>query len=306
MQYLWAGKIDNIGFDAFGAFGYYGGMKLFVCSILAGVITANGMADPLVFTAKVGAFEVHTLVENQGQGNTGILLGASAAGLKQYIPKGTYRSEVNTFLIRSADRIVLVDTGFGRGLFDGMSSLGVRPEQVDAVLLTHLHGDHIGGLQRDGKALFPKAAVYLAQQEQDYWTKTNVNQGAVAALTAYGSRVRAFRPGALGAVLTELLPGITPIAAFGHTPGHTAYLIESAGARLLIWGDLMHVQDIQFPVPEVSVTYDTDPAAAAATRKQLLDYAVQNKIPIAGMHLVYPAMGTVSADRSGYRFSPMR
>jgi glyoxylase-like metal-dependent hydrolase (beta-lactamase superfamily II) len=167
-------------------------------------------------------------------------------------------------------------------------------------------------LQKDGKALFPNAKVYLAAQEREYWTKTRINQGAVAALAPYGSRVETFLPGELGAKLTELLPGLYPIAAFGHTPGHTVFLLDTggggtgdtAGEKLLIWGDVMHAQGIQFPVPGVSVTYDTDPAAAALVRGRILDYAAKNRIPIAGMHLVYPAVGTVEAEGSGYRFVP--
>jgi hypothetical protein len=84
------------------------------------------------------------------------------------------------------------------------------------------------------------------------------------------------------------------------------FLLDSGGEKLLIWGDLMHVQDIQFPVPDVSVTYDTDPAAAAAVRKSILEYVVKNQIPIAGMHLVYPALGIVEADGSGYHFVPLK
>lgn len=271
------------------------------CGILAGAIAVNSMADPMFFSAKVGRFEVHTLVENRGQGRSSILVGAHEGLISRYIPGGVYQSEVNVFLIRSSEQVILVDTGFGGALFESMKTLGVRPDQVDAVLLTHLHGDHIGGLQRDGKPLFPKADVYLAQQEQDYWAH---NQAAAAALGPYGSRVRAFRPGELGAAAGELLPGIIPIAAFGHTPGHTLYLVDSGGSTLLIWGDLMHVQDIQFPVPDVSVTYDTDPKAAAEVRKRVLEYVARNKIPIAGMHLTYPAIGAVTAEQNGYRFIP--
>jgi glyoxylase-like metal-dependent hydrolase (beta-lactamase superfamily II) len=131
-----------------------------------------------------------------------------------------------------------------------------------------------------------------------------MNQGAVAALAAYPGRVETFRPGAIGTRISELLPGISPIAAFGHTPGHTLFMVESAGRKLLIWGDLMHAEAIQFPRPDISVTYDTDPAMAAASRKKVLEYVTANNIPIAGMHLVYPAVGRVSADGNGYRLTP--
>jgi glyoxylase-like metal-dependent hydrolase (beta-lactamase superfamily II) len=275
--------------------------------ILLGAAIAPGLgADNNIFAYKVGNYDVYTLLENRGPGRPAVLIGADKAMLDKYANGGSFDSETNTFLIRGQGRTVLVDTGFGTTLFDSMKILGVSPDSVDSVLITHLHGDHFSGLSKDGKALFSKAKVYVAAQEKEYWTKTNVNAGAVAALAPYGSRVETFQPGELGGRLRELLPGISPIAAFGHTPGHTLFLVESAGQKLLIWGDLMHVELIQFPLPDISVTYDTDPVAAAAIRKRVLEYAVANKIPIAGMHLVFPAIGTVSKDGAGYKLSPAK
>jgi glyoxylase-like metal-dependent hydrolase (beta-lactamase superfamily II) len=279
--------------------------RFFWYSLLLSAALPGFAADSNIFAWKVGGFEVWTLVENRRQGGVpAILLGADKAALDRYYPNGTSVSETNTFLIRGGGKIILVDTGFGTTLFNSMKTLGISPDSVDAVLLTHLHGDHIGGLQRDGKALFPGAKVYLAQQERDYWTKTNVNQGAAAALAAYSNKVETFRPGELGAKIAELLPGITPIAAFGHTPGHTLFMVESNGQKLLIWGDLMHAEQIQFPRPDISVTYDTDPVIAASSRKKVLEYAAANNIPIAGMHLVYPAIGRVSVEGNGYKLTP--
>jgi glyoxylase-like metal-dependent hydrolase (beta-lactamase superfamily II) len=257
-----------------------------------------------VFLYRLGQYKVYTLVENQGQGRAGILIGADKAALDKYMPDGTYRSEVNTFLIQGGGKNVVVDTGFGGAIFDSMKKLGVDATDVDAVLITHMHGDHIGGLAKDGKALFQKAKIYLAGLERDYWTKSRVNQGAVAALAPYSGRVETFTPGELGDRLSELLPGISPIAAYGHTPGHTAFLVSSGGRRLLIWGDIMHAQGIQFPLPDISVSYDTDPAAAALTRKRILQWAADEAVPIAGMHLLYPAVGVVQSEGSGYRFIP--
>jgi glyoxylase-like metal-dependent hydrolase (beta-lactamase superfamily II) len=286
--------------------------------ILTGLAAVHALGAEDIFSYRVGEYEVFTLVETSGPGRPEVLIGADDALKRRYLPPD-FKSGVNTFLIRGGGRIVLVDTGFGGALFEGMQKLGVNPADVDAVLLTHMHGDHIGGLAREGKALFPKALVYVAEQERDYWTRTRVNAAAVAALAPYGNRVRTFRPGELGAALSELLPGISAIAAFGHTPGHTVFLLSggepslttarSAGdtggsARLLIAGDLIHVQDIQFPRPDISVTYDTDPVQAAETRKKILAYAAENNIPIAGMHLIYPALGTVKTESGGYQFTP--
>jgi glyoxylase-like metal-dependent hydrolase (beta-lactamase superfamily II) len=279
----------------------------FLCGFIIGMAALPVFADENIFVWKIGGFEVWTLVENRRQGGVPAnLIGADEAALARYFPDGKSMSETNTFLVKGGGKTVLIDTGFGTTLFDSMKTLGIAPNSIDAVLLSHMHGDHIGGLQKDGKALFPKAKVYLARQERDYWTKTNVNQGAVAALAPYGSKVETFLPGELGTKLKELLPGITPIAAFGHTPGHTLFMVESDGQKLLIWGDLMHAELIQFPRPDISISYDTDPVLAAASRKKVLEYVVANNIPIAGMHLLYPAIGTVSKDGEAYKLTPAR
>jgi glyoxylase-like metal-dependent hydrolase (beta-lactamase superfamily II) len=268
-------------------------------TIIGGIV-----GEELIYSYKVGEFEVYMLVENRGQGNRAILIGASEADINRYLPGGSYQSETNTFLVRGGGKTIVVDTGFGTAIFESMKTLGIDPADVDAVLLTHMHGDHIGGLAKEGKALFPKARIYVALQEREYWTASRVNQSAVNALKPYGSKIENFLPSNLNSGGMMLFPGISAIAAFGHTPGHTVFLLESGEDKLLIWGDLMHVQDIQFPLPGVSVTYDTDPAAAAAIRRRILEWVIRNNVPVAGMHLVYPAIGTVQRDGAGYKLVP--
>jgi glyoxylase-like metal-dependent hydrolase (beta-lactamase superfamily II) len=275
-------------------------------ALLFSVIAAISFASESdgIFTFNVGRLEVSMMVERQNPGNANILPGADPALLSRYIPAGGFTHSTNTFLIKAPGMNIIVDTGFGGEIFTKLEQLGVRPDQIDAVLITHLHGDHIGGLQKDGKALFPRAKIYLSSRELEYFTKTNVNQGAAAALAPYGSAVEAFDPPALGMVRREILPGISAIAAYGHTPGHTIYMAESGGARLLLIGDLLHVALVQFPRPDISASYDMDQRAAAETRSNVLGYAARNRIPVGGIHMVYPGVGSVETDGSGFRFVP--
>lgn len=289
--------------------------------MLLSILAAGGFAAESdgIFSWKLGKLAIYMLVESQRDGNAGILVGADPSVIQQYIPESGFKHTANAFLIKAPDRNILVDTGTGSGgiIIEKMKQLGVTPEQVDAVLITHLHGDHFGSLQKDGKAVFTKARVYVSFRDRDYFTKTNVNQGAVAALNPYGPRVVTFDPGELGKNINDLIPGIKPFAAYGHTPGHTVFLVEDSGEKFLIAGDFVHVALVQFPVPEISASYDVDPKAAAASRKQIMDYAAKNKIPIGGMHIVYPGIGNVEVAAStqasaskeagnGFRFVPMK
>jgi len=256
-----------------------------------------------IFSYKAGLFDVFVLVEGQREGNTGILLGADEELLEQYIPESGFKHSTNAVFIRTGENNVLIDTGTGRlgePVFDKIKKLGVEPEQIDTVLLTHLHGDHFGGLIKDGEAAFPNAKVYLSEREYDYFITELANEGATAALALYD--VELFDP---GEGLQAVIPGIFPIAAYGHTPGHTIFQVENGGVKILVWGDLMHLALVQFPVPEISATFDVDPAAAAVTRRLVMDYAAKNDILVAGMHIVYPGIGKVEEDGTGFKFVPV-
>ena len=255
-----------------------------------------------VFTYHIGNIEICTLSESQGEGNTGILIGATPEMIKEYLPDGTFPNAVNAFLVKTPQKNILIDAGFGRKLFDNLKSLNISPEQIDIILLTHMHGDHIGGLLKDGKATFPNAALYISQPEYDYWTKgDHTSQQNV--IHTYKDQLNLFHPNKLNSNNIPLLPGIFALAAYGHTPGHTAFLFESEKQQLLIWGDLTHAMKIQMPCPDVAVTYDVDPELAIKYRKQILEYVTKNNIPIAGMHIAFPGMGNVKSDnRKGYEF----
>jgi glyoxylase-like metal-dependent hydrolase (beta-lactamase superfamily II) len=255
------------------------------------------------FSFKVGGAAVWTLVENRGKGSPAVLIAGEAA-VKRYAPQG-YESETNAFLVHNGGKVMLVDTGMGGGVMDALAAAGVSPEQVNIILITHTHLDHTAGLTKGGICVFPNADIYISQKEFD-WAKNTRNFKPV--LDFYAKRIMTFEPAALGAATelgtaAELVPGIRAIATYGHTPGHTMFMLESGGEKLLFWGDLMHAEKVQFPDPSIAVTYDSDPDTAAACRIKVLKYAAENKLPVAGAHLVHPAVGSVTKEGSGYVWS---
>ena len=210
-------------------------------------------------------------------------------------------ASVNVFLLRRGEEIILVDTGNGgeRGsLLEKLGNLGISPDQVDAVLLTHMHGDHIGGLLTEqGNAVFPKAAIHVSEPEHDYWQSGAAGaRGELArkVLKVYMGRIQTFR------FDDEVLPGIRALDAVGHTPGHTVFETGS----LLIVGDLLHAAAIQFPHPNFNATYDIDPVKASRARKKFFDLAAASSKPVAGMHLPFPGVGRIVAEGDAYCFDP--
>lgn len=254
-----------------------------------------------VVTFDVGKFKLSTLSEKMGAGNTQTLIGVTPELIQKYLPDG-FRTEVNAFLVKTPEKTILIDAGLGQGLSKNLKTLNVQAGQIDIILLTHMHGDHIGGLLSDEKKVFPNADLFLSKPEYDYWIKSD-NKRAKTVLEAYKDRLKLFQPVEPGSKKQNLFPGIQGIAAYGHTPGHTAYLLESGSSKLLIWGDLTHVMAIQMPHPEIAMTYDVDAKQAINSRKKLLEFVAKNNIPVAGMHILFPAVGEVKTDGQGYLFT---
>ncbi len=284
---------------------------LFMMGILIIINNVSAQENKNVFTCKIGDFEICLLSEGQQNGKVDILIGATPEILRKYVPEGSFPNAVNAFLVRTQGKTVLIDAGFGRNLFDNMKSLGVSPEQIDVVLITHMHGDHIGGMLREGKVAFPNAEICLPQPEYDYWTGDKVAdvraQGARNVIAAYRQKLHLFQPDELGINGKALFPGFRGIAAYGHTPGHTMYMVESGDEKILIWGDLAHAMAVQMPRPQVAVTYDVNPGQAIVSRKKTLEYVSKHNIPVAGMHIAFPAVGKVTADsKDSYRFTPLK
>jgi glyoxylase-like metal-dependent hydrolase (beta-lactamase superfamily II) len=186
---------------------------------------------------------------------------------------------------------------------------------VDTVLLTHLHKDHAGGVMRQGAAAFPNAVLRMAQGEADYWLSASAQAAAPEFLHSFFDSARAavapyqaagrFQP---YAAFGELEPGVRALPAPGHTPGHAAYLVESQGRQLLVWGDIVHVAPLQFPHPDATVKYDSDAAGAQRQRRQLLDLAASQRMVVGAAHIAFPGLGRIGVGGvtgTSYRWLPV-
>lgn len=278
-------------------------------------------AEKNIVSHTVGSARVHQLVEKSGMWDAAkvqsLLKGVPAEVMQPFIPQGQYPSSMSAYLIQVNGKNILVDAGLSENVIvERLRTLGVQPENVDVVLITHMHIDHIGALLTNGKVAFPKAAVYVAEQEMVFWRNDGIMNAApeevkpyfTAArkvLDAYTPALHAFSPATFAEGPKEVVPGIQAVAAFGHTPGHTMYLLQSEGNKFLIWGDLVHALSVQMPHPEAFLVFDTDNTAAVATRKAVLHYVAQHSIPVGGMHLPVPGFGTIKNEKQGFSFTPL-
>lgn len=208
-----------------------------------------------------------------------------SAKVERLSPDGSVSSSISCYLVETQGKKVLFDTGNGteRGgmLLKRLDDIGVSPEDIDLLVITHFHGDHIGGMTEGGKPVFTRAEVYVPEQEYAAWLKMSNQNAKMAmdAMAAYGDRLHRFS-------YSDTLPlGIKPMAAPGHTPGHTVYQM----GRLLVVGDLMHGFDLQIQDFGICPSFDMNPEQAIESRKKYVDYARENKLIIAGMH--FPGNG---------------
>jgi glyoxylase-like metal-dependent hydrolase (beta-lactamase superfamily II) len=275
-----------------------------------------------VHRLKLGNFEVTTILDGFLEIDPK-LLNASPETVKGLLeanglPYGPIRTPVNTFLINTGEKLVLIDAGGGKflgpgagRLAQGLTAAGVEPGQIDEVYITHMHGDHLHGtVTADGAALFPNATLRIAQQDVDYWLSAEVEaaapqaqkwrfMAAKRAKAAYGDRLKPFKQG------EELTPGITSFAAVGHTPGHTCYMVKSEGARLLAIGDMIHVGQVQFTNPEITIAFDWESPKAGAVRISTFEMAANENIIIAAVHLPFPGLGTLRKNGNSFTYTPV-
>ena len=282
-----------------------------------------GVSRPSIYRFKVGAFEVTNILDGYVQGNgphptygnnqtpEAVQAYAQSQGLNPTRMESVY---VNT-LVNTGKELVLFDAGNGKARIPTAGKLpellvtaGYKPEQVDIVVITHGHPDHIGGLMEGegGKPTYPNARYIFGEAEFDYWKK---GDGVPEARKANREQfVKVAQPFGEKATFLkgegEVVTGVRSVPTFGHSPGHMAYHVESDGKRLLIWADVANHYIMSIQQPDWHVAFDHDKEAGAATRKRVFDMVSADKLAVVGYHMPFPALGFVEKSGTSYRWVP--
>ena len=265
-----------------------------------------GVAMPQFKRMKLGSFEVTTLLAGtrtvpEPQSIFGMnvtpeeFAEVSAANM---IPTDKAQFFFTPTVVNTGAELILFDTGLnGAGTTAALQAAGYTAEQIDKVVITHMHGDHIGGLMTDGAPTFGNAAYMTGAVEFDAWEMSG-NEGFENNVRPLAEKTTMLDDG--GSVAS----GVTAMAAFGHTPGHMAYMLESDGQQLVLGADFANHYVWSLAYPDWEVKFDRDKAAAAATRRQLLGMMAADKVPFIGYHMPFPAIGFVETRGDGFEYVP--
>lgn len=271
---------------------------------------------PAINRKKVGDMTVTMLSDGYLDVSFELLSGIDGSRAEDLLQKrgvpAVPRININVYVIQTPERTILIDSGaggingWGGRLQVALAAAGIDPLQIDTLLLTHAHPDHIGGLA--GPLQTPVfrnvQQLFVHEKELAFWRDETISAGApdafkpffeVArnAFSAYDDKLVPFREEAI-------LPGIQTVPLFGHTPGHTGYLLGDEKESLLIWGDIVHFPHIQVAQPDVTIAFDSDPAAAAAIRSKVLDRAASDNLAVSGMHFNLPTIGKVIREGNSF------
>jgi len=301
-----------------------------VLAAMAAMATVAQAAAPMAkfqapgfYRTTLGDFEVTVLNDGTVDLPVNKLLKQPAektdAALAKVFEHSPLETSVNGFLINTGSKLVLVDAGaaslfgptLGR-LLTNLKASGYQPEQVDEIYISHMHSDHVGGLASNEQRVFPNAVVRAGKLDADYYlSQANLDKAGPEAKDNFLGPMVSINPyvkaGKFQPIVanTELVPGVRSYFNGGHTPGHITYVIESKGQKLVLLGDLLHVEAVQFADPGVGIQFDTDSKVAIAERKEAFAAAAKGGYLIGAPHLPFPALGHVRAAGKAYEFIPV-
>lgn len=262
----------------------------------------------------IGSFKVSTLLDGartvpNPQSIFGMNVSAeefSEVSATNFLPDDQVRFYFTPTVVETGTEVVLFDTGNGGedgNLPNALADVGLSMSDVTIVVLTHYHPDHIGGLMRPDGASFPNARYVSGSVEHNFWTGENAPAQMVDRINAlvvpFADKMTFLDDG--GSVVS----GITAMQAFGHTPGHMGYMIESEGQQLMLIADLANHYVWSLAYPDWEVRFDADKQAAAAARRRVLGLLAADRVPFIGYHMPFPALGFVEANGAGFRYAPV-
>ncbi|WP_095199249.1 MBL fold metallo-hydrolase [Mesorhizobium carmichaelinearum] len=279
---------------------------------------------PGFYRLAVGDFEITALSDGSNMLPATKLLQGDPARIEEAL-KRNYLGDLietshNCFLLDTGAKLVLIDAGAGSllgpstgHLLSNLRASGYRPEQIDELYLTHLHADHVGGLMVEGQRAFPNAIVRVDKRDTDYWlSDANMRAAPAEARRFFEAAVASITPYMQAGKLaifdgnTDLVPGVRAQTAYGHTPGHTMYVVESRGEKIVLWGDVVHVAAVQFKDPSVTIQYDGDASEAEHVHELAFADAAQKGYIVGGAHISFPGLGRVRRDAdNAYTYVPL-
>ena len=295
---------------------------LFMSSLIYGQM-------PAPYKVKVGNTEVTALLDGVLPIDAEKLFFTNEPGkptqlLENVFIKNPVEVSINAYLVKTNGKLVLIDTGAGElfgnaggKLVQSLKQIAVAPEEITDILLTHIHADHSGGLLMKGKVIFPNAVIHVNKAEMDFWlneknakkadekamgasprTFSNANDMLIPYLKA--GKVKSFEK-----EKQEIVPHIYTMPTGGHTPGHTVYVLESKGEKMYFWGDLVHMQGLQFAEPTLENHFDVDHKSGIENRERYYDDAAKNNYLIGAPHISYPGIGRVKKEGNKYVWYPV-
>ncbi len=280
-----------------------------------------GTRVPHYYRFMIGQLEVTTIRDGAAQfpgphpifGQNVSAEEVEALAVENFLPPRQMEVPFTVTLVNTGSELILFDTGNGDTgrrpaagqLLARLSEVGYAPEQIDVVVLTHFHGDHIGGLTENGAPTFPNARYVTSAEEHNFWTDEALLSNEAMASRAqlvqnkvapFNDRTSFIAPG------ETVASGIEAVRAFGHTPGHMAFHLESEGERLMLIADTSNHYVASLLRPDWHVSFDMDKEAAVATRKEVLGMVAADRIPFVGYHMPTPAVGYLEAEGAGFRY----